>query len=159
MSAQESLTFLFNAIALSFIFIATIDLGQEIISLYKQVFITPVQLPLINSQPQQLPQLPDPWFLPAAEAVAPEQITQVQPNPLLLLAEASLVEEMRVPLSEVTIEELLRDIDINTVKLREARKIAKALGIAQKVNGKDQKLDWLRALSSSKTTAENFALA
>ncbi len=134
MSAQELLTFLFNAIALSFIVIAAFDLGQEIIALYKQVFNTPVQLSLIASQPQLLP---DPWLTPLAQAVAPAQITQAQPKPLLLLAEASSGEEVQSPKSEVTTKELLWSIDVDTLKLRDARKIAKALGIAQKVNGKD----------------------
>ncbi|MDY7016200.1 MAG: hypothetical protein SVX43_21905 [Cyanobacteriota bacterium] len=35
--------------------------------------------------------------------------------------------------------------DIETLQLRPARKIAKQLGIQQKVNGKDQPLSWLRA--------------
>ncbi|NEO33497.1 MAG: hypothetical protein F6K36_24345 [Symploca sp. SIO3C6] len=41
-------------------------------------------------------------------------------------------------------ENLLEDLDIEHLKLRPARKIASKLGIAQKVNGKDQPLKWLR---------------
>jgi len=41
------------------------------------------------------------------------------------------------------LEELLVGISIDKLKLRQARKIAKVLGIAQKVNGRDQKLAFL----------------
>ena len=44
-----------------------------------------------------------------------------------------------------TLEELLLGIDLDTMQLRPARKIAGKLGIAQKVNGKDAPLAWLRA--------------
>jgi hypothetical protein len=44
-----------------------------------------------------------------------------------------------------TLEELLEGIDLDTMPLRPARKIAGKLGIAQKVNGKDAPLAWLRA--------------
>ena len=37
----------------------------------------------------------------------------------------------------------LAGVDLDTLQLRPARKIARALGIAQKVNGKDQPLSWL----------------
>jgi hypothetical protein len=43
-----------------------------------------------------------------------------------------------------TLEELLEGIDLDTLPLRAARKIAGKLGIAQKVNGKDAPLAWLR---------------
>lgn len=42
-------------------------------------------------------------------------------------------------------EELLKDIDLDTLQLRPARKICGRLGIQQKVNGKDAPLSWLRA--------------
>ncbi len=144
MSAQESLTFLFDAIALSFIVIVTIDLSREIIALYKQTFITPQQPILPTSQPQQLSQLPDPWLLPTAEVLASAKLTQVQPKPIPLLAQALAVDEVQLSTAQSTIEDLLIGVDVNTLKLRQARKIAKALGIAQKVNGRDQKLEFLR---------------
>lgn len=156
MSAQESLTLLFDTIALSFIAIAALDLGQEIIVLYRQVFIAPVQLPSIENQSQPLSQLPDPWLLPAAEAVAPAQITPAQPKLVLLLAEAKAVEKVRVENSGVTAEGLLESIDVDTLKLRDARKLAKALGIAQKTNGKDQKLAFLRGQIKLKLQQERL---
>lgn len=45
----------------------------------------------------------------------------------------------------LTLEELLEGIDLDTMPLRPARKIAGKLGIAQKVKGKDAPLAWLRA--------------
>lgn len=161
MSAQESLTFLFDAmaapavlgIALGFIAIATIDLSQEIIQLYQQVFITPQQPPLTNSQ--ALPQLPDPWLLPIEDTVVDLTNRDIpeQPKPVLLLAQAkaiveetsySVVEAQSLGQQETTLEELLVGIDLDRLQLRRARRLAKLLGIAQKINGRDQKLDWLR---------------
>lgn len=144
MSTQELLTFLFDAIALGFIFIATIDLSREVIILYRQTFV-PQQPILLTSQLQQLSQLPDPWLLPTAEAVDSAKLTQVQPKPLLLLAPAKAEDKERLPSTQSTVRELLTEVDVNTLKLRDARKLAKALGIAQKVNGKDQKISGLRA--------------
>lgn len=45
---------------------------------------------------------------------------------------------------EVELRELLMGIDIDNLQLRPARKIAKALNIAQKINGRDQTLGFLR---------------
>lgn len=154
MSAQQSLTFLFDVIALSFITIATIDLGREIIALYKQVFIAPQQPLLTNSQPQTLPQLPDPWLLPIEETTAPaDPDIQQQPKPVLLLAPARAMgeeqssrvgEAQSLVQHEMIIEELLLGVDLDKLQLRQARKLAKVLGIAQKINGKNQKLAFLR---------------
>jgi len=47
-------------------------------------------------------------------------------------------------------EELLKDIDLDTLQLRPARKICGKLGIQQKVNGKDTPLLWLRAQIKSR---------
>ncbi|VEP18671.1 conserved hypothetical protein [Hyella patelloides LEGE 07179] len=43
----------------------------------------------------------------------------------------------------VSIEALLEGIEVNKITLRQARKIASALHIRQKVNGKDQPKKWL----------------
>lgn len=154
MSAQESLTFLFDAIALSFIAIATIDFSREIIKLYKQVFITPTQPPSNNSQSQVLSQLPDPWLLPVEDTAAPiDRGIPEQPKPVLLLAPALAMGEERSNSvgkaqspgqQETTIEELLVGVDLDRLQLRLARKLAKVLGISQKINGRDQKLTFLR---------------
>lgn len=145
MSCQQLLTFLFDAIALGFICIATIDLSREIIALYKQVFVAPPQPPLTNPQPKPLSQLPDPWLLPTAEAIAPVELTQVQPKPILLLAPASSVDDVELSANRATSKGLFGDIAVDTLKLREARKLAKLLGIAQKINGRDQTLAFLRS--------------
>lgn len=50
----------------------------------------------------------------------------------------------------VTLGNLVVDVDLDKLQLRLARKIAKALGIAQKVNGKDQPLSWLRTQIKAK---------
>ena len=50
-----------------------------------------------------------------------------------------------IDVSNPEFKDLLRGVNLDKLKLRQARKIAKVLGIAQKVNGKDQKLDFLRS--------------
>jgi|GEM_PF-2798655 len=46
---------------------------------------------------------------------------------------------------EIPVVEIASELDIDNLKLRPARKLAAALKIKQKVNGKDQPLPWLRA--------------
>ena len=168
MSTQELLTFLFNAIALGFITIASIDFGTRLVIAYKQVSIA-LDFPLTNPQEpsgqlplavkqQELGQLPDSWLLPVAEnplqlrfpspeffkredkaeIVSNILVAQKEPKHLRLLPPAKTID-----VSNPELEDLLRGIDLNELKLRQARKIAKALGIAQKVNGRDQKLAFL----------------
>ncbi len=167
MSTQELLTFLFNAIALGFITIASIDFGMRLVVAYKQVSIPPkkqlsiqqlpTQLPR-SGVPQELPQLPDPWLLPVAEnplllrypsteffkredeAEIASKILMAykQQKHLRLLPPAKTIDVFNPEL-----EDLLRGVDLDKLKLRQARKIAKVLGIAQKVNGRDQKLAFL----------------
>ena len=168
MSTQELLTFLFNAIALGFITIASIDFGTRLVIAYKQVSIA-LDFPLTNPQEpsgqlplavkqQELGQLPDSWLLPVAEnplqlrfpspeffkredkaeIVSNILVAQKEPKHLRLLPPAKTID-----VSNPELEDLLRGIDLNELKLRRARKIAKALGIAQKVNGRDQKLAFL----------------
>lgn len=166
MSAQESLTFLFNAIALGFLAIATIDLSQEIVKLYKQVFIAPQKPTSSHSQPQALPQLPDPWLLPVEETTAPtDRCLQEQPKLILLLAPASSGGEVQlgkacaVQLSTTeSVKELLGGINVDTLKLRPARKLAKLLGIAQKIDGKDQNLEFLKKQIKLKLQQERLLL-
>ena len=45
-------------------------------------------------------------------------------------------------------------IDLDTLTLRKARKVAKALGIRQKVNGKDQPKKWLIAQIKQRVLVE-----
>ncbi|PSB25946.1 hypothetical protein [Chlorogloea sp. CCALA 695] len=148
MSTQELLTFLFNAIALGFIIIASMDFGTRLVTAYKQVSSTsnspststqkPIsKLPLAVKQ-QELGQLPDPWLLPVqdkGEIVPLTNLAQGEQKHLRLLPPAKTINVFNPEL-----EDLLRGVDLDKLKLRQARKIAKVLGIAQKVNGRDQKL-------------------
>jgi hypothetical protein len=59
-------------------------------------------------------------------------------------------ETLESPNQEPTLEELLQDIDLDTLQLRPARKICSRLGIQQKVNGKDAPLSWLRSQIKSR---------
>ena len=88
--------------------------------------------------------LPDPWILPLDEVLSKPQLGQCaasQLKPLLLLPQVT---------AEPNLDELLLAIDIDKLQLRRARQIAKALGIAQKVNKKDQPISWLRAQIKAK---------
>jgi len=57
---------------------------------------------------------------------------------------------LELPKLEPTLEELLLDIDLDTLPLRPARKICGRLGIQQKVNSKDAPLSWLRTQIKAK---------
>ena len=88
MSTQELLTFLFNAIALGFIIIATMDFGTRLVVAYKQVSSTsnlpststrkPISKLPLAVKPQELGQLPDPWLLPAAENLPLKQLLSTE---------------------------------------------------------------------------------
>jgi hypothetical protein len=65
------------------------------------------------------------------------------------------------PSAEPTTEptpEPVPSVDVTKLPLREARKIAKQLGIKQKVNGKDAPVSWLRAQIQQKL-AEDASIA
>ncbi len=153
MSAQELLTYLFNAIALGFITIAGIDFATISVVVYNQVTVasksplTNIQQPLTQlplfAIPEKLLQLPDPWLLPLTDKhqLALIKLVQTKQKPLRLLSPAK---ETNIAVAS-QLEDLLLGVNIDKLKLREARKIAKVLGIAQKVNGKDQKLSFLRS--------------
>lgn len=154
MNAQDFLTFLFDAIALSFLTIATIDFITGLMPRLKISSISPGQLNLFDHKPKPLPLLPDPWILPldeVAEIFIPQHCPLDESKPLLLLPQADVVAASSVPITaEPTLDELFSGIDIDKLQLRLARKIAKALGISQKVNGRDQKLSWLKAQIQAK---------
>ena len=147
MSIQELSTFLFNAIALGVITIAAMDLGTRLVFAYKQVSIAsippkkqpsiqqlPTQLPH-SAIPQELPQLPDPWLsLPVEEAVVLVKLVQKEQKHLQLLPPAK---EIKTGDAIELADNLLEEIDLNKMKLRQARKVAKVLGIAQKAKGRD----------------------
>ncbi len=84
--------------------------------------------------------------LPVEEAVVLVKPPQKEQKHLRLLPQAKETNITVVP----KLEDLLLGISINKLKLRQARKIAKVLGIAQKVNGRDQKLVFLGSQIKSK---------
>lgn len=154
MSAQEFLTLLFNASAIAFITIATLDFFSGLMPLmprHKISLVSPGQLNLFDCKPKLLPLLPDPWMLPIDEiaslTIQPQQTAQTQHQPVLLLLPPVKEASIQLPLpitAEPKTEQLLSRINIDKLKLRPARKIAKALNIAQKINGRDQTLSFLR---------------
>jgi len=146
MSAQEFLTLLFNASAIAFITIATLDFISGLMPLMPRY-----KMPVASRKPKPLPLLPDPWTLPideiASVTVQPQQTAQTQHQPVLLLLppvnEASL-QTLLPTVAELKLDQLLSHINIDKLQLRPARIIAKALNIAQKINGRDQTLSFLR---------------
>ena len=158
MFTQELLTFLFNAIALGFIIIASMDFGTRLVVAYKQVSSIsnspsastqkPIsKLPLAVKQ-QQLGQLPEEWLLPVqdkGEIVPLTNLALGEQKHLRLLPPGEIIN-----VSNPELEDLLQAVDLDRLKLRQARKIAKVLGIAQKVNGRDQKLAFLVSQIRSK---------
>lgn len=154
MNAQDFLTFLFDAIALSFLTIATIDFTTGLMPRLKICPISPGQLSLFDCKREPLPLLPDPWTLPIDEVISRPQhqyCSSSQLKPLLLLPPAKETSASSVPITaELTLNELFSSIDIDKLQLRLARKIASSLGISQKANGRDQKLSMLRAQIKAK---------
>ncbi len=146
MSNQELLTFLFNVIALGFLGIAAMDFGTRAVTVYKQVSFSssspltsaqqPIsELPLATTPSRVLSQLPDPWLLPMKyEASTSTKTCSKEQKHLRLLPQAKVIN-----ISNPKLEDLLQGVGLDKLKLRPARKIAKVLGIAQKVNGRDQK--------------------
>ncbi len=152
------------AIALGFLIIAAIDFGTRAVAVYNQVKVTslspltniekpPTQLPL-TATPKELPQLPDPWLLPlpVEESIVGVKPLQKEQKHLRLLPSAKETSIAVAP----QLEDLLIEIDLDKLKIRQARKIAKALGIAQKVNGRDQKLAFLVSQIKSKLQQGTF---
>ena len=154
MSAQEILTLLFDAIALSFVTIATLDFIAGLTPLMprsKMPLVSPGQLNLFNLKPLPLPLLPDPWTLPIdeiAEVTAqPQQTVQIEQKPVLMLLPPVKEINIQPPLPTAVEPQLVKFLshsDIDKLQLRPARKIAKVLNIAQKINGRDQTLSFLR---------------
>lgn len=154
MPTQEFLTLLFDAIALSFITIATLDFTAGLMPLMprsKMPLVSPSQLNLFDLKPLPLPLLPDPWTLPIdeiAEVTAqPQETAQIEQKPVLLLLPPANEISIQTPLAttaKLKLVKFLSHIDIDKLQLRPARKIAKVLNLAQKINGRDQTLSFLR---------------
>ena len=72
------------------------------------------------------------------------------------------VDEVTGTVTEVkkpTVEELLDGVEIDKITFRKARKIASALGIKQKVNGRDQPKKWILAQIAKKLKANPIEVA
>ena len=120
MSAQEFLTLLFDAIALSFITIATLDFITGLMPLMphsKMPLVSPGQLNLFDLKPKTLPLLPDPWTLPIdeiAEVTAqPQETAQIGQKPVLLLPPAKeiSIQPPEPTAAEPKLNQLLSSID------------------------------------------------
>lgn len=156
---SDLLVSLIELIVISFIGIMVFDFVDGLVHLARSVqsqskvqiepeaiapeTITPITEPLSPLG------LPDPWMLPAEALAIPQRLApaQSQMKPLLLLPQAKEI-STQPPLQALTkpaLDELLIGVDLETLKLRPARKIASALGLAQKVNRRDLPLEWLRA--------------
>lgn len=97
----------------------------------------------------------DPWTLTIDEdvaAIASDKYSNQQHQPLLLLPPVVEVDELeRVSGSaELKPLQLFAAVDLDRLSLRKARKIAKELGISQKVNGRAQALGFLKSQIKSK---------
>lgn len=90
--------------------------------------------------------LPDPWFLPVDNEVreisAPAISVPQSHIPQLLLPPAELAETAQR--NSLNLNKLLAGVDLDKLQLLKARRVARAIGIAQKVNGRDQPLPFLR---------------
>lgn len=161
MNAQYFLTLLFEAIVLGFVAIATFDFVTGLIPRINLAQVSPDRLSIfalkLEPEAEALPLIPDPWMLPvediAKEITESSSPIQYQHKPLLLLPQAQEVVGERSPISvsaKTVLDELLVRVDLEKLQIRPARKIAKVLGIAQKVNGRDQPLSFLRSQIKNK---------
>lgn len=125
MSMQDFLTYAFNAITLGFIAIALIDFFGGLI-FRKQ---TPTVSPAYLSTPPV--GVPEPVLISALALTNPEEQVGLSAEPATLTTKE--VDPYNLALE-----------DIAALKLRTARKVASALNVKQKVNGKDKSLDWLQ---------------
>lgn len=96
--------------------------------------------------------MPDPWLLPVKESVILVKPFQKKQKHLRLLPQAKETSMVVAP----KLEDLLTGVDLDKLKLQQARKIAKVLGIAQKVNGKGQKLAFLVSQIKAKLQQETL---
>lgn len=97
---------------------------------------TELEVPIIAALTSITPTIPG----PDPVLTDPEEATAQQ----YFLAETTPASVTR------SLEEMLQGVDLDTLQLRPARKIAKALSIAQKINKQDQPLSFLRAQIKAK---------
>lgn len=153
MNAQDLLTYALDVLVLGFIAIATIDFTTGLVQLWQTETVLPSQVSLFDAQPQMELQ-PTEEVQPAIE-LATSFLDVVSPEPAPTMKEPPAQPQRSQPYTAPeaappSLEEILQNVDLETLPIRPARKIARALGIAQKVNGKDQPLSWLRAQIKAK---------
>lgn len=155
MSVQDFLTFLIEAMGLGFFGIMLLDFLIEAKKLWLRITTEASQSSIINPQPVQLP---DPWTLPDPVIAPQPKVVEPEIKPLLLLPQAREVSAQPPLLITDSSLKNLAEINLDTLQLRPARKMAKMLGIAQKVNGKDQPLLWLRVQIKAKLQSSDLPL-
>ncbi len=139
--------------------------ATQILELKPQITISPLveTAPTIRVESQVEPvqivasliNFPDPWTMPMQDTKrlphSQQQLITFEPKPLLLLPPARVVPSFPVlGNARSELDELLVNVNLNKLPLRTARKVAKVLGIAQKVNKKDVPLNFLRSQIKSK---------
>jgi|GEM_PF-5784197 len=139
MNAQNLLTLLVEVIAISFIIVTTIDFISHVKNCHSHnksaVLVnqsSPCNIPI--TQPMTQPELPEEQAIPLEE-VEQRLCTFTIPD----IDTRSLLR----PLSGKDAN-CSTNIDIASLKVRSARKVAKALGIKQKTNGCSKSLNSLR---------------
>lgn len=106
-----------------------------------------------NADTASLPEISDPWLGTNDIVISSVKLEPAYPKlKHLLLLPPAKIDSNSPPLTNINseINDLVAGTNLNTLKLRQARKIAKSLGIAQKVKGKDQPLCWLKGQIKSK---------
>ena len=104
----------------------------------------------VTTEALEPPKPLDSWGAPIDNVLESSVLLQKPAEPeqkhlLLPQVESVSTQPQLLATSELALDALLAGVDLNMLQLRPARKIARALGIAQKVNGKDQPLSWLRS--------------
>jgi len=137
----------------------TVELKPKVITMSQET------APTVTAESQVKPvktvaslvNLPDPWTMPVREITKvldlQQQSTKCQePKPLLLLPPVKSLLLLPPVKANPKAEQLLAGVNLDKLPLRLARKVAKVLGIAQKVNNKDVPISFLRVQIKSKLT-------
>lgn len=160
MTNQEILTFLIDAIALSFAALLITQFVSGLIPLVRKNFTNATKkLSLtafdiakifdVDSGAENFSPLPDPWFLAidsvVQETASPSAAVEQFQRPLLLLPPAKDIAERLSTSTDTTFDRLSAIESLDKLSLRTARKIANALKIVQKLDKKDKSLSSLRS--------------
>lgn len=148
---QDLLTASIELLFFAFSAIFLLDLAIAL----KKCWVASASMPQTQPEKKVIAQvLPDPWTLPLEPFGSKPQhqpFSAIQSKPMLLLPPAKKTSASSLHIvAEPALDRLLSSIDIDKLQLRTARKIAKALGIAQKVIKKDRPISWLKAQIKAK---------